>query len=345
MSIEIRNVSKQFGDFHALRRRHLDVAVGRAGRAARPLGLRQDDAAAHHRRAGDGRTPAASCFDGEDATDAPRARAPGRLRVPALRAVPHMTVFENVAFGLRVQAARASGRARQQIRPRCTSCWSWCSSTGWPTAIRSQLSGGQRQRIALARALAVEPQGAAARRAVRRARRQGAQGAAPLAAPPARRAARHQHLRHPRPGRGARSGRPRGADEQAAASSRSARRRRSTTIRPAPSSTASSATSTCSTAACTRARSQRRGVRFDAPEHGGARRRQGTRPTCGRTTSRSSRYVAGASGIVAQHRPRHRGRARSRGWNSNRWNRIQIIRAPEPSSKRKSLRNSSATWA
>ncbi len=69
----------------------------------------------------------------------------------------HMTVFENVAFGLRVQAARRSARARRRSRRRCTSCSSWCSWTGWPTAIPSQLSGGQRQRIALARALAVEP--------------------------------------------------------------------------------------------------------------------------------------------------------------------------------------------
>ena len=69
----------------------------------------------------------------------------------------HMTVFENVAFGLRVKPrGRAADRERDPRR-RSTSCSSWCSSAGWPTAIPSQLSGGQRQRVALARALAVEP--------------------------------------------------------------------------------------------------------------------------------------------------------------------------------------------
>ena len=69
----------------------------------------------------------------------------------------HMTVFENVAFGLRVKPRSQRPSEAADPARRCTSCWSWCSSTGWPTAIPSQLSGGQRQRIALARALAVEP--------------------------------------------------------------------------------------------------------------------------------------------------------------------------------------------
>ncbi len=38
-----------------------------------------------------------------------------------------------------------------------TSCWSWCTSSGWADRYPAQLSGGQRQRMALARALAVEP--------------------------------------------------------------------------------------------------------------------------------------------------------------------------------------------
>ena len=69
----------------------------------------------------------------------------------------HMTVFENVAFGLRVRP-RATRPAEAEIRrQRARSCSNWCSSTSWRTACPSQLSGGQRQRVALARALAVEP--------------------------------------------------------------------------------------------------------------------------------------------------------------------------------------------
>ncbi len=96
-------------------------------------------------------------FHGEDATDADvRERQVGFV-FQHYALFRHMTVFENVAFGLRVRPratrpgeagdpAQGDGAAR-----------SWCSSTGSPTAIPHQLSGGQRQRIALARALAVEP--------------------------------------------------------------------------------------------------------------------------------------------------------------------------------------------
>ena len=68
----------------------------------------------------------------------------------------HLNVFENVAFGLRVQPSRVRP-SKRAISERCTSCCSWCSSKRWPSGIPSQLSGGQRQRVALARALAVEP--------------------------------------------------------------------------------------------------------------------------------------------------------------------------------------------
>ncbi len=128
----------------------------RAGRAARPLGLRQDDAAAHHRRAGDGRRrQRPRSRRGHHRRR--RARAPGRLRVPALRAVPaHDGVRERRLRPARA-AARRSARGDARSAGACTSCSSWCSSTGSADRLPNQLSGGQRQRIALARALAVEP--------------------------------------------------------------------------------------------------------------------------------------------------------------------------------------------
>ena len=67
---------------------------------------------------------------------------------------PHMTVFENIAFGLRMQkkADEAESSARSSGPP--SSCTSRASSPKYT----GQLSGGQRQRVAVARALAVEPQ-------------------------------------------------------------------------------------------------------------------------------------------------------------------------------------------
>ena len=155
MSIEIRNVSKHFGDFHALRDVSLDIESGELVALLGPSGcgkttLLRIIAGLETADAG------SILFSGEDATDVHvRERQVGFV-FQHYALFRHMTVFENVAFGLRVKP-RGQRPSEAQIRQRCTTCSSWCSSTGWPTAIPSQLSGGQRQRIALARALAVEP--------------------------------------------------------------------------------------------------------------------------------------------------------------------------------------------
>jgi sulfate/thiosulfate transport system ATP-binding protein len=68
----------------------------------------------------------------------------------------HMTVFENVAFGLRVKPRRV--RAREpEIRERVMRLLKLVQLEGFAQRYPSQLSGGQRQRVALARALAIEP--------------------------------------------------------------------------------------------------------------------------------------------------------------------------------------------
>jgi sulfate transport system ATP-binding protein len=68
----------------------------------------------------------------------------------------HMTVFENVAFGLRVRP-RARRPAEAEIRRRVNELLSLVQLDYLGSRYPSQLSGGQRQRVALARALAVEP--------------------------------------------------------------------------------------------------------------------------------------------------------------------------------------------
>src|SRR6185436_9999713 len=68
-----------------------------------------------------------------------------------------MTVFENVAFGLRVQP-RARRPAEARIRARVLELLRLVQLDGLAGRYPQQLSGGQRQRVALARALAVEPQ-------------------------------------------------------------------------------------------------------------------------------------------------------------------------------------------
>ena len=93
----------------------------------------------------------------------------------------HMTVFENIAFGLRVRP-RKERKPEAEIVKRVNAALEFVHITGLAHRYPDQLSGGQRQRVALARALAIEPNVLLARRTVRRARRQGPQIAAPLAA-------------------------------------------------------------------------------------------------------------------------------------------------------------------
>jgi sulfate transport system ATP-binding protein len=69
----------------------------------------------------------------------------------------HMSVFENVAFGLRVRP-RATRPPKEVIRERVNELIRLVQLEGMANRLPSQLSGGQRQRVALARALAVEPQ-------------------------------------------------------------------------------------------------------------------------------------------------------------------------------------------
>jgi len=68
----------------------------------------------------------------------------------------HMTVFENIAFGLRVRP-RALRGSRAQIRGAVENLLALVHLEGLGARLPSQLSGGQRQRVALARTLAVEP--------------------------------------------------------------------------------------------------------------------------------------------------------------------------------------------
>ena len=73
-------------------------------------------------------------------------------------AFKHMTVRDNVAFGLKIRKRPKTRSARA----RATSCSTWSSSTGSPTAIPRSSPAASASGMALARALAVEPKGPAA---------------------------------------------------------------------------------------------------------------------------------------------------------------------------------------
>ena len=155
MSIEIRNVSKQFGDFQALRDVSLDIKSGELIALLGPsgcgkttllriiAGLESPDVGSIH-------------FSGEDTTDVHvRERNVGFV-FQHYALFRHMTVFENVAFGLRVKP-RKERPSEAQIKEKVMSLLKLVQLDWIADRYPSQLSGGQRQRIALARALAVEP--------------------------------------------------------------------------------------------------------------------------------------------------------------------------------------------
>jgi sulfate transport system ATP-binding protein len=189
MSIEVRNIRKRFGTFGAATTSRSTFPTGEL------VALLGPPAAARPRccasSPGWSRPTGQVLLDGEDASGTHvRERQVGFV-FQHYALFRHMTVFENVAFGLRVKP-RGHRPPKPQIREKVHELLNLVQLDWLADRFPSQLSGGQRQRIALARALAVEPARAAARRALRRARRQGAQGAAPLAAQAARRTAHHQ---------------------------------------------------------------------------------------------------------------------------------------------------------
>ncbi len=155
MSIEIRNVSKNFGDFRALKDVSLDIASGELVALLGPSGcgkttLLRIIAGLETADAG------SILFSGEDTTDVHvRERQVGFV-FQHYALFRHMTVFENVAFGLRVKP-RGQRPGEAQIRQKVHDLLNLVQLDWLADRFPSQLSGGQRQRIALARALAVEP--------------------------------------------------------------------------------------------------------------------------------------------------------------------------------------------
>jgi sulfate transport system ATP-binding protein len=155
MSIDIRNVSKRFGAFRALDDVNLDIDAGELVALLGPSGCGKTTLLriiAGLETADTGTIT----VSGEDTTDVhARDRRVGFV-FQHYALFRHMTVFENVAFGLRVKP-RAQRPDERAIRAKVHGLLSLVQLDWLADRYPSQLSGGQRQRIALARALAVEP--------------------------------------------------------------------------------------------------------------------------------------------------------------------------------------------
>jgi sulfate transport system ATP-binding protein len=156
MSIEIQDISKRFGSFQALANLSLRVETGQMVALLGP--------------SGSGKTTLLRIIAGLEQADSGTIRLGDREAGAAggqARAVGfvfqhyalfrHMTIFENVAFGLRCRP-RALRPSKAEIRERVDGLLDLVQLQMVGTRYPHQLSGGQRQRVALARALAVEPE-------------------------------------------------------------------------------------------------------------------------------------------------------------------------------------------
>jgi sulfate/thiosulfate transport system ATP-binding protein len=151
MAIVARNVTKRFGDFTALEDVSIEVPSGSLTALLGPSGSGKSTLL---RVIAGLETPATGIveLDGVDVSgQAARKRGVGFV-FQHYAAFKHMTVRENVAFGLKVRK-----RPRAEIRKRVDELLELVQIAGWADNYPAQLSGGQRQRMALARALAVEP--------------------------------------------------------------------------------------------------------------------------------------------------------------------------------------------
>jgi sulfate/thiosulfate transport system ATP-binding protein len=157
MSIEIRAVSRTFGSFRALDRVSLRVERGEMVALLGPSGSGKTTLL---RLIGGLDDPdpdgGAILLDGEDAARLAANRRRVGFVFQHYALFRHMTVFENVAFGLRVRPRRLRP-SKAAIAARVAELLELVQLRGLARRYPHQLSGGQRQRIALARALAVEP--------------------------------------------------------------------------------------------------------------------------------------------------------------------------------------------
>jgi sulfate/thiosulfate transport system ATP-binding protein len=155
MSIEVLNITKSFGSFRALRDVSLKVSAGELVALLGP--------------SGSGKTSLLRIIAGLESPDGGTVRlneqdatqqSAGKRRVGFVfqhyALFRHLTVFENVAFGLRVKP-RLERPSQGEIHDRVMRLLKLIQLDWLAQNYPHQLSGGQRQRVALARALAVEP--------------------------------------------------------------------------------------------------------------------------------------------------------------------------------------------
>ena len=154
MSLSISNITKRFTDFAALDDVNIDVASGEFIALLGP--------------SGSGKTTLLRLLAGLDHPDEGEIKFEGKNYISlsarerkvgmvfqSYALFRHMSVFENIAFGLKVR--KQNRPSAKEIGERVSKLLELIQLEGYEKRFPSQLSGGQRQRVALARALAIDP--------------------------------------------------------------------------------------------------------------------------------------------------------------------------------------------
>jgi sulfate transport system ATP-binding protein len=152
MGISVEGANKCFGDFQALDDVSIEVPDGSLTALLGPSGSGKSTllrAIAGLETLEGGRV----LIDGEDVSKKPTQKREVGFVFQHYAAFKHMTVYENVAFGLKIRKWK-----KDKVSARVHELLELVQLHGLADRYPSQLSGGQRQRMALARALAVEPQ-------------------------------------------------------------------------------------------------------------------------------------------------------------------------------------------
>jgi sulfate/thiosulfate transport system ATP-binding protein len=155
MSIHVENIRKQYGSFIALDGVSLTIGDGELVALLGPSGSGKTTLLriiAGLESPDDG----SILLHGEESTQHSASKRGIGFVFQHYALFRHMTIFENVAFGLRVQS-RQLRPARRVIRERVQELLHLVQLDSYAQMYPEQLSGGQRQRVALARALAVKP--------------------------------------------------------------------------------------------------------------------------------------------------------------------------------------------
>jgi ABC-type Fe3+/spermidine/putrescine transport system ATPase subunit len=153
--LELRGISKSYGTFEAVKNVNIAVAEGQF---LTLLGASGSGKTTTLRLIAGLEMPTSGSvrFAGADITDVPPSHRDMRLVFQDFALFPNLSVYDNVAFGLRLKIARARF-ARGEIDQRVKRYVELVHLGDHLHKMPHQLSGGQKQRVALARALATEP--------------------------------------------------------------------------------------------------------------------------------------------------------------------------------------------